>query len=576
MAAPAYAAVGTANGATTNSLSLSAGFPATVNPNDIALLLVIRYNPNGVSSDISTPSGFTIGAKNTFQNSSAVIVGRAALFWKRCDGTEDGATISLSCPDGDTGTDGVFYARCCTFSGCETSGDPWDAIVFRGGPGNATVTFDAVTVSGAERTLVIGCVQAANTDPGSVAGYTPRVSGGTTTGSDAHLKVWDKANVSSDGSTTAPTGTTLGWATWHISLKPPGVTPRTGDTAGSASIATALTGDTGGSATIQKARTGDTAGSATLQGSVTGDTQGSAAIRQARTGDTAGSAAVAARYSGETQGSAAIQQPRTAETQGSATVLQRRTGDTDGAAAVASAHTGETAASAAIRQARTADTPGSAAVATPRTSDTPGAASVQQPRTADTQGSATIRAQLTGDTQGSATVASASGRTADTPGSASILAPRAGDTAGAAAVMQARNADTPGSAGIAGAKTGDTQASAAVRWQRTGDVPGSVTIQASFVADTPSSGAVAVPATGDTQASATLQGLVYGDTPGSATVTEGAGAKSADTQCSATVRARRVIPGRQHTYEPRPEGARVERRSQSQLEPRQRGAVEQR
>ena len=222
-AAPTVVNKGTAASGT--STSVSPAYPSSINANDIVFILAISNQPNGIGV-INTPSGFTQVAQGTYQNSSAVNRGRSALFWKRAAGGESG-TVAVT-RSGDSGTDGSYIAQMYRVSGAITSGDPWDAATPRYGPGNATVTWDAVTVSGSERTLLAFAAQADNAstvDPPST--YSGLVTDVTASGTDSEVRLLYKQNVSSDGQVTATGGETEGWTTFHVSMKPPSNTAPT-------------------------------------------------------------------------------------------------------------------------------------------------------------------------------------------------------------------------------------------------------------------------------------------------------------------------------------------------------------
>jgi Tfp pilus assembly protein PilW len=215
-AAPTVISKGTAAAGT--AASISPGYPVSPQANDIIFILAISNQPNGIGI-VDTPSGFTEAAQGTFQNNTPTNRGRAALFWKRAAGGESG-TVSIS-RTGDTGSDGVFFAQMYLVRGAETSGNPWDGLTARYGPGNPTVTWDAVPVSGSERTLLGFAAQAddaSTVDPPS--GWSA-LSGDTTgSGTDAEVRLAYLGNVSSDGQVTATGGETEGWATFHVSMKP--------------------------------------------------------------------------------------------------------------------------------------------------------------------------------------------------------------------------------------------------------------------------------------------------------------------------------------------------------------------
>ena len=215
-AAPAVISKGTAAAGVLTSISPS--YPPGVAADDMIFMLVINNQPNGIGA-IATPAGFAEAAQGRYSNSSSIDRGTAAIFWQRALGGESG-TVSVT-RTGDTGADGVFFAQMYRVSGAVLTGNPWDAVTPRYGPGNATITWDAVTVSGAERTLLAFAVQADNIFAGTPAGYAATVTGdATTAGTDAVLQLFDNANVSSDGVVTSTGGVTAGWTTFHVSLRP--------------------------------------------------------------------------------------------------------------------------------------------------------------------------------------------------------------------------------------------------------------------------------------------------------------------------------------------------------------------
>ena len=218
--------IGTAAAGT--GTSVAPAYPISVQIDDIIFLLALSYQPNGIDL-IALPSGFSYvfaGAISgpLFYNSVPSLVGRAGLFWRRADGSESG-TITVT-RTGDTGADTCFFAQTYCVRGCEPSGNPWDDAQWDDGPGNATVDWAAVTVSASERTLLAFCVQAndvATVDP--PAGYAGAVRDTTTEGTHGELRLLYKQDVSSDGAVTATGGETAGWATFHVSVKPPTITP---------------------------------------------------------------------------------------------------------------------------------------------------------------------------------------------------------------------------------------------------------------------------------------------------------------------------------------------------------------
>jgi hypothetical protein len=118
MAAPTFGLAGTAAGSTTVA---SPAYPATVNADDIAVLIVETSNQPISAAAIGDGSWTQFASVGT---GTAAAVDSIALqgFWRRCDGSEDGATVAL--PDSGDHTLGRIY----TVVGCPTTGDPVHAV----------------------------------------------------------------------------------------------------------------------------------------------------------------------------------------------------------------------------------------------------------------------------------------------------------------------------------------------------------------------------------------------------------------------------------------------------------------
>lgn len=221
MAAPVPTTKGTIGLSTGGNCSPTLPAPGGgILANDIVFALFISHQPVSVGV-INTLAGWTEVAQITYRNSSLVNQGRVGLFYRRMAGGESG-TITFS-RTGDTGSDTCFHGQTYLIRGCETTGDPYDAASIRNGDGATTVTWDAVTVSGGERTLLAFCAQADDTPLVATPSTYARTltAEGTTSGTDAQFAMDDKQNVSTDGSVTAANGETIGWATIHVSAKPP-------------------------------------------------------------------------------------------------------------------------------------------------------------------------------------------------------------------------------------------------------------------------------------------------------------------------------------------------------------------
>jgi hypothetical protein len=105
----AYKSAGAGNGTETNAASLDLACPASVDANDI---LVGHVTYEGLSAAPTTPSGwsFLYGPANV---GDATAVGRAWVYGKLADGSEDGATIGFGTAGGTSGR----YGRIYSFSG---------------------------------------------------------------------------------------------------------------------------------------------------------------------------------------------------------------------------------------------------------------------------------------------------------------------------------------------------------------------------------------------------------------------------------------------------------------------------
>jgi len=207
---------------TSSAGTLVVPYPAAgVEPDDIAFMVVLSHQPVSIGV-INTPPGFTEIVQGTYRNSGAADQGRAALFWKRCDGTEEGTTVTFT-RTGDTGVDTTFGGQIYIVRLCTATGDPWDDAVSKfDGDGSTTITYPAVTVSGAERTLLAFLVQADNSPvAGAPTGYAATLGLETwPTGTDGQAGCFDLQDVAADGSVTSANGEVTGWVSFHVSAKP--------------------------------------------------------------------------------------------------------------------------------------------------------------------------------------------------------------------------------------------------------------------------------------------------------------------------------------------------------------------
>lgn len=138
MAVPAFIAAGAL--AVGNSANPTCAYPATVNADDIALLLCMNDGGFNVNT---WPTGFT---KITGKNQGGTNAQNLEVAFKRCNGSEDSASITPAWGNGST-----RYAQLFTFSGCISSGDPFDGAV-SSGDGNtvSNAAHPALTTSGVD------------------------------------------------------------------------------------------------------------------------------------------------------------------------------------------------------------------------------------------------------------------------------------------------------------------------------------------------------------------------------------------------------------------------------------------
>lgn len=214
MSAPTFIAKATAS--SSNASPHSQAYMGSINANDLLILAVFTNQVGGTIGDISTPAGWTfVQGGIGYRNNSPADVGTFKVFSKLADGTETGSvSITIS---GSTGGGVIFFSQMYQFRG-DSRTLVESAAVNILGDGNSTITFNAISVSGNERTLIAICGQNSGA-PGVPTGYTNEAQDDT--GGLAFLHLDAKENVSSDGSVTATGGHSDGWATVHFSIFSP-------------------------------------------------------------------------------------------------------------------------------------------------------------------------------------------------------------------------------------------------------------------------------------------------------------------------------------------------------------------
>lgn len=99
--------------------TISPAYPATVDANDIAIAFM--FNKGASTTTISAPGG---GGWTQIHQGSNGSTQRCAIFWRRCDGSEDGATVTFTKSVDDNL---LFFGMIATFSGCRVGATPIDA-----------------------------------------------------------------------------------------------------------------------------------------------------------------------------------------------------------------------------------------------------------------------------------------------------------------------------------------------------------------------------------------------------------------------------------------------------------------
>lgn len=223
MAAPVVESKGTA-AAVASGTTVAPTLPGSVAANDVLFLLANSYTGAGANNTTFTdPGGWTRVTATAYTNQFFANNGMVGLWWLRATGGESG-TVTLV--RGGTTTE-VFQAQVYRVSGAETTGNPWDQVVVNAASGGgANLSWPAVTVLGAQRTLLAVYVNGANANIGTVTAsdlslYTSLGRDGTALGSTSSVEAWyDSGVASAQQADSTGGGSVNGWATVHISLTP--------------------------------------------------------------------------------------------------------------------------------------------------------------------------------------------------------------------------------------------------------------------------------------------------------------------------------------------------------------------
>jgi hypothetical protein len=124
MAAPAFRAVGTAsNNNNQTSFSRTPGLPAGTAADDILILDVfVRSSSGDAAPTCDTPTNYTQIRMDEIDISGQI--SRHYSFWRRAGSSESGPTVTGSL--GNSGGNSVVMTRIAGFSGCITTGTPYE------------------------------------------------------------------------------------------------------------------------------------------------------------------------------------------------------------------------------------------------------------------------------------------------------------------------------------------------------------------------------------------------------------------------------------------------------------------
>lgn len=203
--APTYQSTGTYGSSSGGvpQTSVACGVPSGVVADDIVVLTAYVSLDGGINPVATPPAGFT-AAENAPISAQ---FNRNAVWWKRATGSESGTyTISY-----DVAT--YSEAAAMRFSGCVTSGNPFDSPTNAAFNNTSSTASAAVTVTtlGADRVLVHSATNWSGGTWTPSSGFTTRASGGFGV---LHAATKDQAVAGSSGSVTATcTGSdkTTGW-----------------------------------------------------------------------------------------------------------------------------------------------------------------------------------------------------------------------------------------------------------------------------------------------------------------------------------------------------------------------------
>ena len=204
---PAYVAAGTKSESTTTSVTPN--YMGSILAGDLLFLQVINVEPTVGS--ISTPSGWTIVSQETFP------WGTTALFYKTAAGTEVGSeTVNRSASSGAPSS--YMMAQLYQYrdaSGTITIDDTDD----HSATGNSTMTWRALTLTGAHRTALAFFCDYNGVGVSAPTGYTDGTrTDSSTLVSNITIGTFTQDDMDSIPEATTTTDALAGWSTWHIGI----------------------------------------------------------------------------------------------------------------------------------------------------------------------------------------------------------------------------------------------------------------------------------------------------------------------------------------------------------------------
>lgn len=204
MTLPAWNTAGS-NATSASANSLAPAFASSIPDKDIALLQA----EIAAATTISTPAGWNL----VDVVSEGVFT--AALFWKRCTGSEGSSSVTVN-----FGATGAVSARITTFINCRSNGTPFENKSFQQGTGNI-VTSPALAANGPDELGVHAMGVARNVNTAPPTGWTEQAA--TDTGGSGLRNTIEWQTIPNFGSLLSSTrdfGTSIPWVAWSLALLP--------------------------------------------------------------------------------------------------------------------------------------------------------------------------------------------------------------------------------------------------------------------------------------------------------------------------------------------------------------------